>query len=388
MKSLLALLLPSQRLIERKFFERVSAPVALDFPSTWSSPKSFSSLAKFVNKPDVMRKHMNRVILESMENDESVVYLGEDVIHGGYYAVTEGVAKQFPDRIIDFPPDETSLLGAAMGFAQLGLLPIVEIPYAKYLDCGVDMFHEIAVTYWLSAGKSPVGMIIRLQGFGAGVFGGNFHTTNMLTIPPGIDACSYSNGEDYVKGFRNAIKQAKVGRVVMLVDCTNLLNLRHLHDKDRAWETPYPKENESIDFDSIRQHGTNAKWAVVTYGNGVVTALQARRLLVEKEVFLCESKLDIIDCCYLSGVPNGLKSVIGGYEGVVFADICKQGPGSVLSSMVCSLRSEGLLPEMWELIASPRTYNPLGSMVTFLCPGDVVKAIENMKQKEFNATSG
>lgn len=31
----------------------------------------------------------------------------------------------------DFPPDETGLLGAAQGFAQIGLLPIVEIPYAK-----------------------------------------------------------------------------------------------------------------------------------------------------------------------------------------------------------------------------------------------------------------
>ena len=43
----------------------------------------------------------------------------------------------------DFAPDETALVGAGIGFAQAGLLPIVEIPYAKYLDCGADQFHEV-----------------------------------------------------------------------------------------------------------------------------------------------------------------------------------------------------------------------------------------------------
>jgi pyruvate/2-oxoglutarate/acetoin dehydrogenase E1 component len=78
--------------------------------------------------------------------------------------VTDQLVKKFPGRVIDFPPDETSLLGAAMGFSQVGLTPIVEIPYAKYLDCGVDMFYEIAIMNWLSAGQQPNGMIIRLQG--------------------------------------------------------------------------------------------------------------------------------------------------------------------------------------------------------------------------------
>jgi TPP-dependent pyruvate/acetoin dehydrogenase alpha subunit len=93
-------------------------------------------------KPEVMRKHMTRVLEESLENDPTVVYLGEDVEHGGYYLVTDQLVHKFPRRVIDFPPDETSLLGAAMGFAQVGLTPIVEIPYAKYLD--VSSMVEIA----------------------------------------------------------------------------------------------------------------------------------------------------------------------------------------------------------------------------------------------------
>lgn len=55
-------------------------------------------------KKEVMRKHMNRVLDESLGGDDTVVYLGEDVEHGGYYLVTDGLAKKYRGRVIDFPP--------------------------------------------------------------------------------------------------------------------------------------------------------------------------------------------------------------------------------------------------------------------------------------------
>jgi len=35
-----------------------------------------------------------------MDNDPKVVYIGEDVEHGGYYLVTDGLEKKFPGRVI------------------------------------------------------------------------------------------------------------------------------------------------------------------------------------------------------------------------------------------------------------------------------------------------
>ena len=61
--------------------------------------------------------------------------------------------------------DETTLVGAAMGFRQVGLLPFLEIPYAKYLDCASDMFNEAIIANWLSNGNQGNGMLVRLQGF-------------------------------------------------------------------------------------------------------------------------------------------------------------------------------------------------------------------------------
>ena len=301
--------------------------------------------------------------------------------------VSEGLHDQFPGRVLDFPPDETSLLGAAMGFSQCGLLPIVEIPYAKYLDCGADMFYEIAITNWLTAGKRPNGMVVRLQGFDRGLFGGSFHTSNMLPhVPPGVDLVCFSNGEDYVKGFRTAVAQASAGRVVVSVDCTNLLNLRHLHGKDRGWERSYPvlDESRTTGFDRVQRYGTSARLGVVTYGNGVVTALQARRLLVETGLLSAEEDLDVIDCPYLSAIPDGLRQVAPQYDTLLFADICKEGPGSgPLASLVSQLQREELLPKLWELVAAPRTYNPLGSTCTFLNVEDVAQATARLLRKTY-----
>ena len=65
-------------------------------------------------KKEMMRKQMTRVIAEVMEQNQRVVYIGEDVRHGGYYLVTDGLAKRFPGRVVDFPPDETTLLGKSI----------------------------------------------------------------------------------------------------------------------------------------------------------------------------------------------------------------------------------------------------------------------------------
>jgi TPP-dependent pyruvate/acetoin dehydrogenase alpha subunit/pyruvate/2-oxoglutarate/acetoin dehydrogenase E1 component len=381
--------------------DRVSVPLAPVPPTT-----NLKADQEKEEKPQVMRKQMTRVVEEALDADESVVYLGEDVRHGGYYLVTEGLAKKYPKRVLDFPPDETTLLGAALGFSQLGLTPIVEIPYAKYLDCGADMFYEIAILPWLNPPttskdtKQPQqhsGMVIRLQGFDRGLFGGNFHTHNSLShIPPGVDVVCYSNGEDYVRGFRHALWQAKHGRIVMLVDCTHLLNLRHVHDKDRSWERPYPgNQSDMIGFDQVYRYAagtdnnkafkqdidsvTNARVAIISYGNGVVTSLQARRGLVSRGIVASENEVDVIDCPYISGVPLGLENVLGDYDHVLFADICKDGPGSnVFSSMITSLNDRGVLPQSWSFVGAPRTYNPLGSTVTFLNQDTIEDAMQKL----------
>ena len=41
-----------------------------------------------------------------------------------------------------------------------------------------------------------------------------------------------------------------------------------------------------------------------------------------------------------------------------------------------ALKKDDLLPAKWNFVAAPRTYNPLGNMVTFLNEQDIVASFE------------
>lgn len=139
-----------------------------------------------------------------------------------------------------------------------------------------------------------------------------------------------------------------------------------------------------MSFHDVRRFGDSGKNLIITYGNGVVTALRARRDLVEKKIIDNEDEIDIIDCPYISEIPDGLRDALskGRYDNgaVLFCDICKEGPGSnTLSSMVMGLKNEGILPAKWGFVGAPRTYNPLGSMVTFLNEEDIASSFLKLK---------
>jgi hypothetical protein len=278
---------------------------------------------------------------------------------------------------------------------------MVEIPYAKYLDCAADMFLEAVNTYWLSNGSQSVGMLIRLQGFDKGLFGGNYHTHNSIPLPPGLDVVCYSNGADYVKGLRYVARQIRAGRVVLCVDSTHLLTRRHLseEERDKKWLTYYPSTSEGdLAFDDVivyqqSQEGTakeddpdghnavngrqldsksnsdksdedrahmertaaarhmSTTVVVVTYGNGVPTSLLAlssyfksiegfevaSKDAVSKEVYA------VVDCPCLSQLPAQLEEFIRSapsLHSVVFADVCKLHTAP-LSTYAVQLQNKG-----------------------------------------------
>jgi 2-oxoisovalerate dehydrogenase E1 component len=375
-----------------------------------------------LSKPQPMRVLMTQCFKEALARDPAVVYVGEDVRHGGYYRVTDDLAAQFPERVQDVPPDETSVLGLAMGYSQAGLVPVCEMPYAKYLDCAADLFFEAVITHWCTAGRQKDGLVLRLQGFDKGVFGGNFHTHNSLLLPPGLDAVCFSNGRDYVRGMRHALWQAKTaGKVVMSVDSTDLLYRRSLADNeaDTHWLHAYPHDDEEekgeseasnsgmLDFETAvlyrepaepgryRYVGTSAlpssdkralddgappQLVILSYGNGVPTALRAADAL-RKERGLAVA---VLDCPTLGRATQGMREVLRCYPdaALVFADVCKAGQhpfaGVTYELLQPGQEGEGRRPPLkgrrWHVVAAPPTYNPLGCTVTFLNEQDIIGA--------------
>jgi len=308
--------------------------------------------------------------------------------------VSEGLVRKYGRRrIFDWPPDEASLIGGGIGFAQAGCVPIVEIPYAAYLSCGYNQFVEACFFHWLSNGKQQNGMVFRMQGFDEGVFGGHFHTANAPPVfgVPGIDVVAFSNGKDWARGLRTALRSASRGGVCMLLDSTALLNRKHLHRGDGAWQFGFPAASDALLFDdvvlyrhdctptdalTIRQgsldamEATEADVAVVTYGNGVPKALEAR--------MTGQVRFDVIDCPLLSRPPAALLEVLRGrYSALLLVDPCRQG-AAPFAHFISPLQAARVLPPRWCLRTATPTYNPLGRTITFVSTSDIADWVREL----------
>ncbi|OQB11492.1 MAG: Pyruvate dehydrogenase E1 component subunit beta [Deltaproteobacteria bacterium ADurb.Bin207] len=76
-----------------------------------------------------MVQAINDALRLEMRREARVVVLGEDVGRlGGVFRVTQGLYDEFgEDRVIDTPLSEAGIIGAAVGMAMYGLVPVPEI---------------------------------------------------------------------------------------------------------------------------------------------------------------------------------------------------------------------------------------------------------------------
>jgi pyruvate/2-oxoglutarate/acetoin dehydrogenase E1 component len=115
---------------------------------------------------------VNEGLREAMRRDPRIVLLGEDIgHHGGVYTVTRGLLDEFgADRVRDTPISEAGFIGAAMGLAQCGYRPIVELMFVDFAFVAGDLlFNQIPKLRYMSGNRTSVPLIVRTQqGSGGG----------------------------------------------------------------------------------------------------------------------------------------------------------------------------------------------------------------------------
>jgi 2-oxoisovalerate dehydrogenase E1 component beta subunit len=113
-----------------------------------------------------------------MARDDRVVVLGEDVgKNGGVFRVTQGLLDDFgPARVIDTPLSEGGIVGAAVGMALYGLVPVAEIQFADFIYPAFDQIvSELAKLRYRTAGEMPAKVLLRAP-YGGGIRGGHYHS--------------------------------------------------------------------------------------------------------------------------------------------------------------------------------------------------------------------
>ena len=108
---------------------------------------------------------MRSAIRKAMLEDERVFLMGEDVGHyGGCFAVSQGLLKEFgSERIRDTPLSESAFVGAGIGAAMGGMLPIVEIMTVNFSLLALDqILNNAATLLHMSGGQLNVPLVIRM----------------------------------------------------------------------------------------------------------------------------------------------------------------------------------------------------------------------------------
>ena len=144
-----------------------------------------------------------------MRSDPRVIVLGEDVAEGGPYGATAGLAEEFGRmRVLNTPISEGAVCGAAVGVAQAGLRPVVEIMFIDFITLALDqLVNQAAKAHFMSGGQLTVPLVLRTQG-GAGSRSGAQHSQSLeawLTHVPGLKVVMPSNAADAAGLLASAI---------------------------------------------------------------------------------------------------------------------------------------------------------------------------------------
>jgi pyruvate dehydrogenase E1 component beta subunit len=145
-------------------------------------------------------REVTSALAEAMRADERVLVLGEDVAEGGPWGATAGLAEEFgAERVRNTPISEAAITGIAIGAAQSGLRPVVEIMFIDFLTLALDqLVNQAAKAHFMSGGQLQVPLVVRTQG-GAGQRGAAQHSQSLeawLTHVPGLKVAMPSTAAD------------------------------------------------------------------------------------------------------------------------------------------------------------------------------------------------
>jgi pyruvate dehydrogenase E1 component beta subunit/2-oxoisovalerate dehydrogenase E1 component beta subunit len=134
-----------------------------------------------------------------LREDDRVFIYGQDVggVFGGAFKATKGLAKEFPNRVLNTPISEDAIVGTAIGAALQGMRPIVEMQFADFSSTALNqILNQAGTHFWRT--NIPVPITVRLPSGGT-KGSGPFHSQSMESIYahyPGLIVMTPATVED------------------------------------------------------------------------------------------------------------------------------------------------------------------------------------------------
>jgi len=196
---------------------------------------------------------INNALAEEMERDPRVMVLGLDVGRlGGVFRTTNGLVERFGGaRVVDTPLAEASIIGASLGLAQAGMVPVAEIQFLGFTFQG---FHQIGPQLGRyrqrSRGRYHCQVTIRAP-FGGGIRSPEFHSDAIeahFVQTAGIKVVMPSNPYDAKGLLLQAIRDPDP---VLFCEPDRLYRLGRAEVPDGDYVVPFGKASAVREGDDI-----------------------------------------------------------------------------------------------------------------------------------------
>ncbi len=230
---------------------------------------------------------------EEMEADERVLLLGEDIgRYGGAFKLTDGFLTAFgADRVIDTPISESAIVGAAIGAAQVGFRPVVEMQFIDFIAPAFDMLVNFAAKLRYRTGE---GAAIVVRGpCGGGGRAGPFHSQNVESYflnVPGLKMVAPATAYDAKGLIKAAIR-----------DPDPVLYFEHKFLYRRVKER-LPTDDYVVPIGAARRALEGDALTIVTFGTMVHTSLEAARRILEQD----GARIEVIDLRSLNPLDDDM----------------------------------------------------------------------------------
>jgi acetoin:2,6-dichlorophenolindophenol oxidoreductase subunit beta len=278
-------------------------------------------------KEMTMREALNLALDAALQADERVFLLGEDIADPGASGPTAGLSTKYGhDRVLDTPISEAAIVGAAVGAAIDGLLPVAEIMIMDFIGIAADqLINNAAKLRFMTAGRTTAPLTIRTQVYG-GLATGATHSQTLeawFMHIPGMKVIVPSTPRDGKGLLTSAIFDEDP---CLFVETIRLQGQKGLVPTDPAFRIPLGQAD-------VKRRGNDV--TIISYGRSVVDSLTAAATLHEQGI-----SAEVVDLRTLVplDVETMVESVRRTRRAVVVHDAVQfAGPGA---EIVATLQSE------------------------------------------------
>ena len=239
-------------------------------------------------------KALNSALADSLEGDDRVLVLGEDVGRlGGVFRVTDELQARFgSERVFDTPLAESGIVGVSIGLGLYGFKPVAEMQFDAFMFPAFNqVVTHLAKYRYRSRGHAGIPMVLRVP-FAGGIGAAELHSESpeaYFAHTSGLKVVIPSNPSDAYWLLRQSIADPDP---VIFFEPKRLYQTRQ--------ETDLQSEADPIGIARVVRSGDAC--TLITYGTMVPRCLETASAASEDGV-----EGEVIDLRSL--VPFDLKTV-------------------------------------------------------------------------------